>query len=191
MLPEHIPTLAGPVVTLRPFAERDAPLIRAVADDPLIPLITTVPTSSDPQDALDFIIRQNDRVRRGLGYSFAIADTTSDEAVGQIGLWTVGISSGRSTAGYWVATHHRRRGYLRAALSTLTTWAMGLGEIHRLQLHIEPWNEASWRAAEACGYEREGLLRSWQQIGAERRDVYVYSVIRPGPDVGDVARHTT
>lgn len=54
---------------------------------------------------------------------------------------------------------------------------MTLPEVHRVQLYVEPWNESSWRVAEACGYVREGLLRSWQQVGSERKDMFVYSVV--------------
>ncbi|MGY2744162.1 RimJ/RimL family protein N-acetyltransferase [Arthrobacter sp. UYCu723] len=44
---------------------------------------------------------------------------------------------------------------------------------------MEPWNEGSWRAAERSGYAREGLLRSWQEIGGRRKDLYMYSRLRP------------
>ena len=53
-------------------------------------------------------------------------------------------------------------------------------EIKRLELYVEPWNEGSWRAAEACGFLREGLLRSWEQVGDERKDMYMYSYIPAG-----------
>ena len=54
---------------------------------------------------------------------------------------------------------------------------MGDG-VFRMELHVEPWNEGSWRAAERIGYQREGLLRSWRFIGDERRDLYLYSLLR-------------
>jgi RimJ/RimL family protein N-acetyltransferase len=54
---------------------------------------------------------------------------------------------------------------------------LSLDGIHRVELYAEPWNEGSWRAAERVGYRREGLLRSWQQVGARRRDMYMYSLL--------------
>lgn len=150
----------------------------SVADDPLIPLITTVPATRHPADVAAFIERQHDRLPTGQGYSFAVADAATDEAVGQIGLWTSDIAAGRTTTGYWIAREHRRRGYALAALAALTEWAFSLDEVARLQLHVEPWNEGSWRTAERCGYQREGLLRSWEQVGAERKDMFIYSVVR-------------
>lgn len=178
-MPTAMPRIVRPPVLLRPFENEDADLVCSVADDSLIPLITTVPTSGTREDALAYIARQHDRLREGAGYSFAVADEVTGEAVGQIGLWTRDITAGRATTGYWIAPQHRRRGCLTAALAGLTEWALSLDGVWRIDLHVEPWNDGSWRAAAACGYEREGRLRSWQQIGGERKDLDVWSIIRP------------
>ena len=177
MLPTEMPCLDEPPARLRAFRLDDAPLVASVASDPLIPLITSVPPSDAHEDIAAYLERQHQRLAEGSGYSFAIADAETDEAVGNIGLWTSHISTGRASTGYWIAPQHRRRGYVRAALSALTAWASSLDDVKRLELFVEPWYEGSWRAAEACGYQREGLLRSWQEVGTERKDMYVYSLI--------------
>lgn len=169
------PGATGTDVRLRPFNDGDAPLIIAASHDPLIPMITSVRSSSSTEDALAFIHRQHDRLPTGIGYSFAIATTEADVAVGQIGLWTRHISEGRVSTGYWITEAHRGRGLALAALATLTDWAFTFPEVARLELHVEPENDASWRTAQSCGFDREGLLRSWQRVGAERRDMFVYS----------------
>ena len=181
VLPTRMPRLAHDLVALREFASDDALVIGSGAGDPLIPLITTVPASGSGHDSEAYLQRQRDRLRDGAGYSFAIANSTTDEAVGQIGLWTHEIASGRASTGYWIAPQFRRRGYATAALRTLTAWAMTFQEVQRLQLFVEPWNEGSWRAAEASGYQREGLLHRWERVGDEYKDMYVYSVIRSPP----------
>ena len=91
---------------------------------------------------------------------------------------TAAVPHGRASIGYWAAPAHRRRGYVTHALAAVSGWGLSLGPIHRLELYVEPWNEGSWRAAERVGYRREGLLRSWQEVGGVRRDVYVYSLLR-------------
>jgi [ribosomal protein S5]-alanine N-acetyltransferase len=177
MLPTTMPCLKQPPACLRAFRRDDAPLIASVAADPLIPLITSVPSSGTNEAITAYLRRQHQRLDEGSGYSFAIADAETDVAVGNIGLWTSNVSTGRASTGYWIAPEYRRRGYAGTALRLLTAWAGSLEDIQRLELFVEPWNEGSWRAAEACGYQREGLLRSWQQVGAERKDMYVYSFI--------------
>jgi [ribosomal protein S5]-alanine N-acetyltransferase len=182
VLPTTMPRLADKRVILRPFEFSDAPLIATAATDPLIPLITTVPSGGTEADIRAYIERQRERLPSGIGYSFVIADADSDEAVGHIGLWMREIETGRATIGYWVAQPFRRRGYLKAALRVITDWAITLHEVQRLQLFVEPWNEGSWRGAEACGYQREGLLRQWERVGTEHKDMYAYSLIPPPRD---------
>ncbi len=166
-------------MVLRAFADTDASLIVSASIDPLIPLITTVPPGASIGEAQAYVTRQNGRYSEGLGYSFAIADAATDDAVGQIGLWTRDANrTGRASIGYWVAPGFRRRGYAGAALAALVAWALELPELDRLELYVEPWNEGSWRAAERCGFRREGLLRGWQRVGDERRDMLMYSFIR-------------
>jgi [ribosomal protein S5]-alanine N-acetyltransferase len=175
-LPE-MPVLARSPVILRAFTAADADLVRSVAGDPYIPLIGTVPTSGTVPDALAFIERQHSRLASGTGYSFAIADEATGEAAGGIGLWLRDLADGRASTGYWIAPAHRRRGFVVAALDAVSRWGLSLPGVHRIELQVEPWNEGSWRAAERVGYVREGLMRSWRQIGTERRDMYLYSLL--------------
>lgn len=174
-----MPRLDEPPVLLRAFEPADSVLVVMAASDPLIPLISSVPPAPDPNLARAFINRQHARLTDGDGYSFAIADSTSGEAVGQIGLWLAGMRDGRASVGYWVIAAHRGRGLAGHALTALSRWALARLDIHRLELYVEPWNVASWRAAERAGYEREGLLRSWQQVGDQRRDMFMYSLLPP------------
>lgn len=173
-----VPTIRGATVTLRPFARRDAPAVQEASSDVLIPLITSVPAAASELEAFEYVERQHERARTGVGYSFAI-DDRSDVAVGQIGLWPKKEDPGRASVGYWIRPSARRRGLASGALQTLMSWAISLPELHRFELYVEPWNIASCRTAALAGFEREGLLRSWQVIGDQRRDMFVYSRIAP------------
>ncbi|MEP9393343.1 GNAT family protein [Gordonia sp. VNK1] len=178
-MPSGVPVLHGGGVRLRPFADGDVPFVVAASHDSLIPLITSVRRSSSTEDAVDYIHRQHARLAAGVGYSFAAAAADTDVAVGQISLWTRDIARGRVSTGYWIAEAHRGRGFARAALATLSDWAFTFPEVARLELHVEPENAASWRTAESCGFDREGLLRCWQRVGSEDRDMFVYSRVAP------------
>ena len=172
------PVLEALPFRLRPWSPADVPVVMAASGDRLIPLITTVPASGTESAALAFIERQRRRLSEGSGFSFAIADAASNNAVGQIGLGLKNHQHGRAGIGYWIAPGHRGRGAASSALGAVSAWALQQPGIHRLELHVEPWNEASWRTAERSGFAREGLLRSWQDVGGERKDMYVYSRLR-------------
>ena len=74
----------------------------------------------------------------------------------------------------------RGRGLAAAALTALTSFAWTIPGLHRIELYIEPWNAGSVKTAERAGFEREGLLRSHQEIGGRRRDMLLYATIREG-----------
>ena len=85
------------------------------------------------------------------------------------------IDEGRASIGYFVVKSARGRGAATHALRALAAWGLGTLGIPRLELYIEPWNAASIVTAERCGFRREGLLRAWQRVGTERRDMFMYS----------------
>jgi len=175
------PVLKAAPYTLRPFQNTDVALVQQASMDLYITQITTVPFQGTEQQCLDFIQRQRNRSAEGAGYSFAIADLETDQAVGQIGLWLCNANRGRASIGYWVAPGHQRRGVLNAALQAIGDWALTYPGIHRVELYVEPWNEGSWKAAEHCGFAREGLLRGWEIIGGEAKDLYMYSRLKISP----------
>ena len=162
-------------------------MVREAAKDPHI-RTTTVPAGSRSwREGRRFIERQWDRARRGSGYSFAITDAATGRAVGQIGLWLDNIGAGRASVGCWVVASARGRGAAGHALRTLSFWALGVLRIPRLELYASLWNGASIRTAERAGFQREGLLRSWQEVGGERKDMFMYSLLPSDlPDGEDV-----
>ncbi|HJP75033.1 MAG TPA: GNAT family protein [Pseudonocardiaceae bacterium] len=174
-----MPRLAADGFVLRAFEFGDVPLIQEASADPFIPLVTTVPTNASRSDARAFIERQHSRSATGAGYSFAIAEPDSGRAVGQIGLWLDNIGHGRASIGYWIVASRRRRGIAAAALRAITAWGLALPEVARLELYVEPWNTGSWRTAELVGYQREGLLRGWQEVDGQRRDMFMYAMLAP------------
>ena len=166
-------------VVLRAFTDQDAHLAVELGDDPYIPLIGSLPAHPTAEQVLAWIRRQRDQLAQAQRFSFAIADATSDKAVGAIGLGLRDLSAGRATAGYAVSPLHRGRGIATSALQALTAFAWTIPALYRVELYIEPWNTSSIHVAEAAGYRREGLLRSHQELGGSRRDMLLYATTRP------------
>lgn len=179
-VPMETPVVVGDQgIILRPFAEEDALAVVEAGADAHIPLITTVPPGCDAEAAYKFIERQWQRSKDGQGYSFAVAAVRGGPAVGQVGVWVQDLEAFRRlTLGYWVVPSQRGKGVASEALALATGWAQEALDPVRCQAFIEPRNVPSWRAAERGGYEREGLLRAWEQIDGEWRDLYAYSTVK-------------
>jgi [ribosomal protein S5]-alanine N-acetyltransferase len=167
----------GPVV-LREFSELDVPTAIELSTDPYAQLIASLPPNASQQEAREWVDRQRDRLDQGAGFSFAIAEADTDRAVGDMFLGIKQLPQGRASAGYSVISSARGRGVAAAALTAVSSFAWSIPALHRIELYIEPWNVASIKTAERAGYEREGLLRSHQEIGGRRRDMLLYASIR-------------
>ena len=165
-------------VTLRAFRPEDASMAMDLSRDPYVPATGTLPLNATPDQAQQWIQRQQTRHTEGKGFSFAVVDNTEGYCVGFTGLWVRELHDGRAQIGYSIAPSFRGRHLASDALHAVTSFAWTLPELHRTELYIEPWNAASIRTAERAGYLREGLLRSHQEISRQRRDMLLYSNVR-------------
>jgi RimJ/RimL family protein N-acetyltransferase len=176
--PLDVPVLdTGEGFLLRPWRmdAADLALVREASEDPLIPLITTVPAEWSEAEGEAFVRRQWRRATDRTGYPLVIEGADGGGPLGNVGLWLCAGDPERASLGYWVAPSARGMGAAGAALETLTRWALTTLRLARLELYVEPWNTASLRTAERAGFTREGLLRSWQRVGDQRKDMYMYA----------------
>jgi [ribosomal protein S5]-alanine N-acetyltransferase len=158
---------------LRPWRETDVDFVLSVTDDPLIPLISQVPSEPDAAGALAFIEAQRKRIDEGRGWAWAITD--KDEVVGYVGALWVSKPAGRASIGYWTKASRRRGGLTTDAVRFAADWLLTEGGVARLEAYVEPWNIGSARVAEKAGFEREGLMRSFAVIGGKRVDALLYA----------------
>ena len=169
------PDLADDQIRLRRWEERDLDCIRLASSDPRIPEETSVPAAFSRAEGLAFIRRQWSRRDNDEGLSLAIEERSSQEAVGLIGAFlrtqphVVGL-------GYWVVPPGRGNGYTPLAIGLLAPWLLGLTRLRRVEALVEPSNMASRRSLERCGFQEEGLLRSYL---SGTLDVVMYSLIAP------------
>jgi len=111
----------------------------------------------------------------------AVAIEAEDRLVGTMQFYRSGPGMHGYEIGYIIhAEADRGKGYASDALRLFTDYLFAERPgCHRLQLIIETWNAASARLAEACGYEREGVLRKAGYSSATApEDCFVYSRIR-------------
>jgi RimJ/RimL family protein N-acetyltransferase len=105
--------------------------------------------------------------------SFVIAGP-DDGLLGAV--WVRDAGEGRGQIGYWTAPWARRRGAASEGLRQLVPRAFGLGYA-RLQLLVDPANAGSLAVAENAGFQREGVMRAWQELRDERPDLIMYSLL--------------
>ena len=83
------------------------------------------------------------------------------ELIGAIGLKPeAGPGAHRAEIGYWLARPWWGQGVTTEAVRALTRYAFEELGLRRLVAQVYPWNQASIRVLEKCGFRREGYLRA-------------------------------
>jgi RimJ/RimL family protein N-acetyltransferase len=81
--------------------------------------------------------------------------------------------------GYWVRTSFSGKGYVQEVVTALTKLAFERLNAKRVEIRCDDRNDKSWRVAERCGFQLEGILRNDSRgMGGALRSTRVYSKIR-------------
>jgi RimJ/RimL family protein N-acetyltransferase len=178
-LPFPDPPLAGPGFVLRAYREDDVETYAAAVAEPETARWLNSYASGDAASDIRFA-----EAGRAAGevLVLTIADAGTDAYLGMIAL----LPQAWDTAelAYLVVPEARGRGIAPAAVGLLGDWAIEHLGVQRLQLRIDPENEASHRVAVRAGYRREGIARSSFALRGERRDSVMYSLLPSDPRPG-------
>lgn len=155
---------------LRPFDLRDVAADRAATEHPSSARWLNDHSQGDPESNVRAVEAEREAGRMLV---LTITDAGDDRYLGTVVLLLKEAQTGELA--YVVAPESRGRGLARAAVQLLGDWAFAELRLQRLQLRIDPENEASHRVAERAGYTREGVLRSSHVVRGRRTDVVMYS----------------
>jgi RimJ/RimL family protein N-acetyltransferase len=171
--------LGDGVVRLRLMTDADVPAVVEAVNDPLIPRFTTVPSKYGEQEARNWQRMSTTGYAAGTDLATLITAADDGRLLGAVGIHGLNPETRRCSAGYWLAAPERGSGFATRALRLLCEYAFTALDLKRIELWIEPANRASLGVAERVGFAREGLLRSFMDVGGERRDMLMYSLL-PG-----------
>ncbi|MDI9632879.1 MAG: GNAT family N-acetyltransferase [Methanolinea sp.] len=161
---------------LRPFHRGDAAALRGALDDPAIAAgVLGDSCPSTPEDALDWILRQEEGRRKGTSFVYAVCERDTGILAGAAGL-RVNAEHAHAELGYWICRPFRGRGYAREAVSALLELGFfGLG-LHRVYARHLAWNAPSARVLSATGFRHEGTLAGHALWWGTFHDVEVYGI---------------
>ena len=106
-----------------------------------------------PEHEAGSVARAEEQWRSGAGAPFVIADAADDRALGLVNLQL----GEEATIAVSVFPEARGRGIAPRALRLAAEWALEDLGLERVIAEAAPDNEASIRAIEKAGFEREGV----------------------------------
>jgi RimJ/RimL family protein N-acetyltransferase len=167
--------LRDAAVTLRLFEASDATAISVACRDPEISRWTFMPDELTVPQAKEWIERAHDALKRAHSLRLAIIDNVDGEFLGQIGVGRLNWEQQVGEIFYWLAAPARGRGVAARGARLVSEWAFSTLNLARLEIIVDPRNEASQHVALAAGFTREGVLRSYQRFKDGRMDAVMFS----------------
>ncbi len=179
-LDPHASPLTDGVVLLDRFTDADVDALWAGEDNGFARR-TGRPGPFTRRDIADQIRHwQEPWQRGGPGRSFAVRETGTRRLVGGCVLEVRPGDGEIAELSYWVFPPYRRRGYATRAVELACGYAFDCLGIGRVELSIEPSNDASLRVAARAGFLREGVLRRHDRCQRGRQEMVLFSRLRPG-----------
>ena len=163
-----LPIIELGAVRLRPWDLGDAPALLNAWSDPSITEHSEPPVDRSLSGAEHWIKGARERCRVGLAIDLVVAAADDDRVVGEVGLSSIDPRRRAALVGWWVAGVERGGGFGAVAVRGLLDWVFTDTGLEVVVAEISVDNHASWRVAQACGFE---VLR---EPTTERHGVMAY-----------------
>jgi len=104
---------------------------------------------------------------------------SNNKFVGVCTMFEINIDNESGEIGYWLNPVFANQGFMSEAVNTIANEFFNIG-FKRIVIKANPENIASCKVAEKCGFEREGLLRSYDFLPVlnKREDIILYAKIK-------------
>lgn len=117
----------------------------------------------------------NSNARLKFGFSYLLIHEKSG-IIGGIGLYNVRFGSALTgTIGYWLAQEHNGQGHMNAALKRICKFGFETQKLKRIESACLQHNARSIKLLESCGFEQEGIGKSYLEIDGKRQDHFLFS----------------
>jgi RimJ/RimL family protein N-acetyltransferase len=159
---------------VRDAAELIAAIEESLAElRPWMPWAKSVPTMEQSKTNLRRARRQ---YLAGKDFRLNVFLRGTDTFIAGMGIHRVDWSVPKVEIGYWIRTPYSGQGYVTEAVNAITEFAVKHFGAKRVEIRMDNRNVRSWRVAERCGFELEGILRSDRRcVDGTLEDTRVYA----------------
>jgi RimJ/RimL family protein N-acetyltransferase len=170
-------------LVIRCYEPRDAPLTKEAIDSSLEHLRPFMPwAENEPQtleEKTDLLKRFRSGFDAGEDFPYGIFAADEGEQLGGTGLHPR-IGLGGLEIGYFVRASATRQGIVTESTAALTRVGFEVCEADRIEIRIEPSNEASLGIPRRLGFLEEATLRRRLPVraGGPLRDVTIFTLFR-------------
>lgn len=124
-----------------------------------------------------YIAHSNETIYEKKELRLMIQTKQQKKAIGCIDLLQFDPFHSKAGIGILITEENVKSGYGHTALHLLIDYAFNYLKIHQLYAHVGSENEASHKLFQKSNFLKCGLLKDWQYIDNEWKDVVLYQLI--------------
>lgn len=136
------------------------------------------PRAQTLADARELLNRISQSEQEGTGKAWAICLKDTGSLIGFIGFVRMEKEHRKSEVGYQLLPIHWRKGYVTEAMKPILQEGFEVLNLHRVEAHIDPENQASLKLAEKVGFIKEAHLREHLYVDGRFLDTQIYGMLR-------------
>jgi RimJ/RimL family protein N-acetyltransferase len=162
---------------------RDAAAVHAAVCESIEELRPWMPWAKEPpsiEETRANLRKSRRKYLRGKDFRFNIFLKGTDTFVMGSGLHRIDWRVPKVEIGYWIRTPFSGQGYVTEAVNAITEFAIECFGAKRIEIRMDDRNERSWRVAERCGFQFDGILRNDARgVDGALRSTRVYAKVVP------------
>jgi ribosomal-protein-alanine N-acetyltransferase len=174
-----LPTIDTRRLFLRSISGADVDSFFEIYSNPEVMRYWSTPPLPNRDAAAEQVVEIQKMFERREMLKWGIALRTDNRLIGSVTLFHPDFTHHRVELGYALGRDYWGQGYMKETLSAVLPFAFGVLDMHRIEADVDPRNDASIKALERMGFQREGYLRERWQVNGEIQDAYFYGLLKP------------
>jgi len=170
--------IEGKTINLRKLKRSDSQSIYQNAKDFEIARYTTLPHPYTLNDALIFIKRTHQKMRKKTDYELGIELKENKKIIGVISLMKIDYNNKNAEIGYWLGKKYWRRKIMKEAVKLILNFGFKELKLVRIYARVMHPNIASAKLLEKSGFKYEGRMRKTTFRKGKWLDDLRYSILR-------------
>ena len=132
-----------------------------------------------PEQEFDFLRDAENGWKNKTSAEYAMHIADNNELIGTCSFFNINWDNETAEIGYWLNSKHAHKGFMSEAVKAISDEYLKIG-FKRIVIKANKDNIASCKTAEKCGFEREGLMRSYifNPSLNQREDIVLFAKTR-------------
>lgn len=171
------PILETPRMILRQIVDEDVQEMFVLRSDKRVMQYIDRPMCATPEDALVLIRNIEERRVKQEGIAWGMCLRDNPRLIGTIGYWRMQIENFRAEIGYLLHPDFHRKGLTSEAMGPVMAFGFEKMNLHSIEAHINPGNQASAQLLEKHGFVREAYFRENYFFNGRFLDTAIYALL--------------